>query len=1002
MGRPAQEVAPVREQGADRRRAGSSTRARERLDEFYRDLPGDGGPGRVPDPRRVRLPRRVGRVRARPAARGCCSPSSPTARRVATLFLVRAGSRVVEPYGGMTEAGADSRANYLLKWEAIRELDASRAPRRYDLWGLAHAGIAHFKTGLRRPRDPVRRGVGPRARRARAADVRGRPAGARPGGAAAPRPAGRRVGVGVRRRTRAATPTGATRDRRPAVRELDGEALDGWDARRSTPRAGTSCSRGPGPSIARRAGWRPRFLAVGDARALVLVRPWPGVGGGSAYVPRGPVRRRARRGRRRRPTGVAASARRWPRSPATSPTAASTCSPRTPRSRPATPATARALDGAGFHAIPEIQPSRHRMALPLPAGGGRDGRDGRHRQGDPAADPARRARRRRRRCAGTRADGASSRAPSARPRTAPRRPATGSTASCARRATGAASGSPAPRSSWPGGAGRSPPATSSTSRRARARRTATCSAGSSCTATGGASRRPHSGDRAERRRDHPGAMHLLRWRAIELALAEGRDGDGPRRRGRRRARGGSRAEGEPTYGLYEHKRSFGAEWVALAGAQERVARPWRYAAGPRDVAGWPARWARADRRDDRPTTADARSSGSSRPPSPPSRGRSRACSPGSTPPASSAAPGATTCRSAPAALRRRRGPRRRPRTRARSRTGRCSSRCPGFHVDGTRVRRPAPPTPAPPRRIVERPVPATPLPQLVVRPRRGRARPAPRPGGTATRRGGSASSGSPARTARRRPRSSPSPRSRPRACRTGPDRHGRDEGRRRPRAPRGARDDARRARSSRRRSRAMVAAGNAAAVLETTSHALALDRVARGRLRRGDVHQPHPRAPRPPRHVRGATGRRSCGCSRALAAGDAATPRKTVAGRAVAQARGHQPRRPGRRRGSRRPPARPGATVADLRHGRRRRTCGRPRVEEDARRLRVGVRGAVRARARSSCGSPAGSTSTTRSRSSRWARASGLDPAAVRAGLEARRGRPGPDGADRRRASRSR
>jgi hypothetical protein len=37
--------------------------------------------------------------------------------------------------------------------------------------------------------------------------------------------------------------------------------------------------------------------------------------------------------------------------------------------------------------------------------------------------------------------------------------------------------------------------------------------------------------------------------------------------------------GEPTYGLYEHKRSFGAQWVALAGAQERVARAWRYAAG---------------------------------------------------------------------------------------------------------------------------------------------------------------------------------------------------------------------------------------------------------------------------------------------------------------------------------------------------------------------------------------------------------------------------------------
>ncbi|MFL5770968.1 MAG: lipid II:glycine glycyltransferase FemX, partial [Chloroflexota bacterium] len=39
---------------------------------------------------------------------------------LATLFLVRCGPRVVEPYGGMTQEGGDSRANYLLKWEAIR------------------------------------------------------------------------------------------------------------------------------------------------------------------------------------------------------------------------------------------------------------------------------------------------------------------------------------------------------------------------------------------------------------------------------------------------------------------------------------------------------------------------------------------------------------------------------------------------------------------------------------------------------------------------------------------------------------------------------------------------------------------------------------------------------------------------------------------------------------------------------------------------------------------
>jgi peptidoglycan pentaglycine glycine transferase (the first glycine) len=66
---------------------------------------------------------------------------------VAALFLIRCGARVVEPYGGMTQAGAESRANYLLKWEAIRS-SREHGAGIYDLWGLAHPGIAHFKTGF--------------------------------------------------------------------------------------------------------------------------------------------------------------------------------------------------------------------------------------------------------------------------------------------------------------------------------------------------------------------------------------------------------------------------------------------------------------------------------------------------------------------------------------------------------------------------------------------------------------------------------------------------------------------------------------------------------------------------------------------------------------------------------------------------------------------------------------------------------------------------------------
>jgi peptidoglycan pentaglycine glycine transferase (the first glycine) len=66
---------------------------------------------------------------------------------LATLFLVRSGPRVVEPYGGMTREGGGSRANYLLKWEAIRT-SREQGATSYDLWGLATGGIAHFKTGF--------------------------------------------------------------------------------------------------------------------------------------------------------------------------------------------------------------------------------------------------------------------------------------------------------------------------------------------------------------------------------------------------------------------------------------------------------------------------------------------------------------------------------------------------------------------------------------------------------------------------------------------------------------------------------------------------------------------------------------------------------------------------------------------------------------------------------------------------------------------------------------
>ncbi|TMC61361.1 MAG: GNAT family N-acetyltransferase, partial [Chloroflexi bacterium] len=88
----------------------------------------------------------------------------------------------------------------------------------------------------------------------------------------------------------------------------------------------------------------------------------------------------------------------------------------------------------------------------------------------------------------------------------------------------------------------------------------------------------HSGDPARARETHPGALHLLRWRAIQLAMREGClemdlggvDTPGARREPR---------EGEPMHGLYQHKLSFGARWLELAGAHERVIRPSRYRVG---------------------------------------------------------------------------------------------------------------------------------------------------------------------------------------------------------------------------------------------------------------------------------------------------------------------------------------------------------------------------------------------------------------------------------------
>jgi lipid II:glycine glycyltransferase (peptidoglycan interpeptide bridge formation enzyme) len=359
-----------------------------------------------------------------------------------------------------------------------------------------------------------------------------------------------------------------------AVEELDGPALDDWDARAVDARGGHVLQSRAWAEHRTEGGWRPRFLAAGAARALALVRPWPVVGGGSAYLPRGPVvdgepwtADGSGAGIGEALTAVAAHLE----ATGVDVVAAD------PEVAAGDAGYGGALASAGFHAIAEIQPSRHRMALALPA------------DGDPAAvmDGVAKATRQRirraerdgvavlrwdeRHDAGT-LDGA-------------HRASEPPAAALGRfydllRATGDRRGF--------GFAGADEFVTWWVQALAaghlvylEAREDSVDGdvlGGLVLYRHGRRLSTAHSADRAERRHDHPGAMHLLRWRAIELALAEHRtemDLGGADVAGARRPP----EPGEPTYGLYEHKRSFGAQWVALAGAQERVARAWRYAAG---------------------------------------------------------------------------------------------------------------------------------------------------------------------------------------------------------------------------------------------------------------------------------------------------------------------------------------------------------------------------------------------------------------------------------------
>ena len=299
----------------------------------------------------------------------------------------------------------------------------------------------------------------------------------------------------------------AGRARRPPPAELPA-----WDGAWSTARAATSTSRGPGPSSESPAGGR-----ASSSSTTSMAR--------SSWSP-DPVDRRWQRVRppragRRSADDAGASRRRLaaPRDRWLG-DGASTSSPPTPRSRPRRRASA-ALEAGGLPR-PSRRSSRRATGSAWPA---------------PAAPMTRRsvrgiAKSTRQRVARRRALGvvvvattrpagtAATRfeGPDRPPR--PRPSATGSRPLLGGPASGAASvrAREAFIDWWRGAQA----AGLLVYLEARDDRRGDVSAGSSCTATATASRRSTRPTPPGVRDSHPGVMHLLRWRAIQLAIREGR------------------------------------------------------------------------------------------------------------------------------------------------------------------------------------------------------------------------------------------------------------------------------------------------------------------------------------------------------------------------------------------------------------------------------------------------------------------------------------------------
>jgi lipid II:glycine glycyltransferase (peptidoglycan interpeptide bridge formation enzyme) len=383
-----------------------------------------------------------------------------------------------------------------------------------------------------------------------------------------------------------AAPSGPA-SRALAVRPADARELEAWDDLTVHPGGGHVLQSMAWARHRAASGWRPHHLVLDDGSAvLALEHRWPLIGGGSVYLPRGPIPSGDLPAMTRRLEAVTA----WLAGHGIDVVA-------TDAEVPAATGYGERLAAIGFHQIEEIQPARHRFSLPLGRGADEAGI---------LAGVAKSTRQRIRAAEGAgivvvrhdaliepaASDPALAGAPDVPAGQAPGAPGPGEGFVAPVEATSVALDrfydlllATGERRHFRFGPR---PGFLAWWRAAHAARLlvlleartaeGTPIAGLVLYRHGDRLTTAHSADVAATRQGHPGALHLLRWRAIQLAIREGcaeMDLGGVDVPGARH----EPLPGEPMYGLAEHKRAFGAVFLELAGAHELIIRPWRYTLG---------------------------------------------------------------------------------------------------------------------------------------------------------------------------------------------------------------------------------------------------------------------------------------------------------------------------------------------------------------------------------------------------------------------------------------